>query len=80
MKIKPRDNLFTGWGGAISEWAGPLNLEWAGLYKKIAVSGPATQAQGLVFERSGCALGHPVPEVFWVQWKGFRGKGGLPCL
>lgn len=34
MKIKPRDNLFTGWGGAISEWAGPLNLEWAGLYKK----------------------------------------------
>lgn len=32
MKIKPRNNLFTGWlGGAISEWAGPLNPGWAGL-------------------------------------------------
>lgn len=34
-QIKPRVHFFAGWGlESILEWAGPLNLGGAGLYKK----------------------------------------------
>lgn len=58
-----------GWG--YLRVGGTAKSRVGGAIKKIAVSGPATQDQGLVFEHSGCVLGHPVPEVLWIQWEGF---------
>lgn len=78
MKIKAR--IFSlGWGGAISEWAGPLNLGWAGLHEKITVSRPP-KPRGWSLSAAGVPLATLSQKCFGYSGWDSSGKGGLPCL
>lgn len=69
MKINPE--LTFSLGGAISEWAGPLNLGWAGLYKKITGAWPPKPRSGSL-SAVGVPLASRSQKCFgYSEWEGF---------
>lgn len=80
MKIKPRNNLFTGWGGAIRV-GGTATIRGGRGYTKrsLSVARPP-KTRGWSLSTVGMSLATLSQKCFGYSGRDSSGKGGLPCL